>query len=481
MARFGIHCPNYPNLTGDDLDAIERLSPSLLVVMQPDFGTIPEIRERISDITIVGRIFGDYAAGWDAWHLPRDSHNLIEYGRFCGRLAEQWQIDILQYRNEPGIDDNDPSWWTAEGYKRLAIESGSIRAGFRQMTNRKLGTVPLSPGHQEDDGLLGAQYLSEEWHNHDVLLLHTYWNRDPGSVDSQWFGQRYKRQLDAYDWDGLWAITEWNRDEPTPPGGSEMASLAADARKWFALFPNDVNFLGAAFFIWRTGAPEFQRLQMFNNDELKAVAKEVNQGGSTMPKTKPEKTEIVPLLTPAGVPGGEATITLKVSGVDGQAKGFVDVEYPLVPGTLQTVYGPNQTAPIGPFGNGVVTIVAAIGPAVTNLPGTVMGAFTLRIVEIENDNGVFVWDGGTFGPFDIEIVPVPTEAPATPVVPVHPSHGEPPDWPQSKDLQGWNELYAAAHRLEEGVEERSREAGVLVIQLIDRWKAGLPLALTPKK
>lgn len=303
MKLFGVHGNNYPNLTGDDLDAIQALNPPLLVVCQPDFGTIPEIRRRMPNTLIVGRIFG--GDGWDAWHLPWSDLNKMQiYGFWCGGIAKRHDIDILQYANEPGVDDNDPSWWTVAGYQKLARGCGVVVDAFRAMTTRKIGTVPLSPGHQEDDGLVGAQYLAPVWHQHDVLLLHTYWTQDPSSVLSEWYGQRYRRQLDAYGWTGPWAITEWNRDEPTPPGDEERKTLARDARTWFAAFPDDLNFLGAAFFLWRTGAPEFQRLQQFNNPELNAVALDVNTAG-TPPIPPPPVTPPEP---PAPIDDGVAAL-----------------------------------------------------------------------------------------------------------------------------------------------------------------------------
>lgn len=419
---FGVHGNNYPNLTGDDLEGIAAINPSLMVVCQPDFGTIPEIRRRLPGVTIVGRVFGDYAAGWDSWHLPwNDPERLHAYGRFCAGLVAQWGIDILQYANEPGIDDGDSSWWTVDGYRKLSRGCGDIRHGFWTLAplGSKLGTVPLSPGHQEDDGLLGATYLWAEWHQHDVILLHTYWNRDPGSVESEWYGQRYRRQLDAYGWDKPWAITEWNRDEPTPQGDTGRKSLSDDARRWFSLFPQDERFLGAAFFIWRTGAPEFQRLQQFNNPELNAVALDVNSAaGAPQEEPMPKPTKIEPIFTPDGHPGGEAILTMAASGVDGFAKGFVDVAYPVLPGNeFGAVYGPNQTTEVGPFIDGVQTFRVKIGENTSPLTAAgVTGKYTFRLFETDGKE----FDGGIFGPFDMEITPAktaPEPQPATPPVP----------------------------------------------------------------
>lgn len=274
-----MHGNNYPGLNTDDLDAWQRINPGLVVLCQPDLNLIPEIRRRIPGVVIVARVFGDYAGGWDAWHLPwTDQERMAAYGRYVARLANQFDPDIIQYANEPGIDDNDPSWWTVAGYQKLGRGCGWVVDGYRQAGGRaRLGTVPLSPGHEEDDGLLGAQFLREVWHRHDVLLLHTYWNRDPASVESEWYGRRYQRQLVAYEWfNRHYAITEWNRDETGQFGDAERMSFADDARRWIAgLSPEWL--LGTAEYIWWTGdEANFGKLRMRENRWLIDVAAEVN-------------------------------------------------------------------------------------------------------------------------------------------------------------------------------------------------------------
>lgn len=293
---FGIHLPNFPRPDADALAEIASLRPRLLVVCQPDFSLVGELRQLCPGVVIVGRVF--VAGGVSAWHPPYDRPDAMRsYGRACRELAESAGIDICQYANEPGIDDNNPAWWTAEGYQKLAVGCAHFVEGWGQSSVR-LGTVPLSPGHQEDDGLLGAQYLAPVWSQHDVLLLHTYWHRDPASVESEWFGGRWRRQLDAYGWKRSWAITEWNRDEPTPPGDAERVSLAEDARRWFRTLPRAASFLGAAFFLWQSGDPNFSRLQLFDNQPLKAAAREVN--AEQAPPVEP------PVEPPVDVPAPQA-------------------------------------------------------------------------------------------------------------------------------------------------------------------------------
>lgn len=300
---FGIHLPNFPRPNADDLREIAGLSPRLLVVCQPDFSLVPELRRLCPQAVIVGRIFGE--GEWDAWHPPyTDADRMRRYGAYCREVAEAAGVDILQYANEPGIDDGDPSWWTVEGYQRLATGCAWFLEGWGH-SSVKLGMVPLSPGHQEDDGLLGAQYLKPVWDQHDVLLLHTYWHRGPESVESEWFGGRWKRQLDAYGWQRNWAITEWNRDEPTPPGEAERQSLAADARRWFRSLPRTASFLGAAFFIWQSGDPNFARLQLFDNAPLKAVAREVNAEQAEIPPLPPVNDPPEPTPEPPVLEGLE--------------------------------------------------------------------------------------------------------------------------------------------------------------------------------
>lgn len=300
---FGVHLPNFPRPAADALAEIASLRPRLLVVCQPDFSLVPELRRLCPEAIIVGRVF--VAGGVSAWHPPYDKPAAMRsYGRACRELAESAGIDVCQYANEPGVDDNDPAWWTVEGYQRLAVGCAHFVEGWGQ-SSVKLGTVPLSPGHQEDDGLLGAQYLAPVWNQHDVLLLHTYWHRDPASVESEWFGGRWTRQLDAYGWKRPWAITEWNRDEPTTPGDAERASLAEDARRWFRTLPRAAGFLGAAFFIWQSGDPNFARLQLLDNEPLKAVAREVNAEQAEIPPLPPVNDPPEPTPEPPVLEGLE--------------------------------------------------------------------------------------------------------------------------------------------------------------------------------
>jgi hypothetical protein len=274
--RFAVHGNNYPGLRTEDLDVIQSINPGFVLLCQPDFNLVRKVRERIPGVTIIGRIFGSHLEGWDAWHPPyTDKARMREYGNYCRTIGELAGVDILQYANEPGIDDGDPSWWTPEGYQRLANGCAWFLEGWERSRVR-LGTIPFSPGHQFDDGLFGAQYVRAVWQEHDVAILHTYWNRDPSSVTSEWYGGRWQRELTALHWEKDWAITEWNRDEPTIPGDAERWSLAEDSRRWFASLPTAGRFLGAAFFIWHSGDPGFARLQMFDNPPLIQVAKDVN-------------------------------------------------------------------------------------------------------------------------------------------------------------------------------------------------------------
>ena len=313
---FWIHGPNNVPIESEDLARWKEISPGGIVLCQPHFDAVVSLRAIIPDLVIVGRIFG--GNGWNAWLPPySDPAEMRAYGEYCGRVAETAGIDIVQWANEPTIE-----WGispTPEGYTQLAEASRAWLEGFRRATTRvRAGTVPLAPGHREDDdggwGYRGADILKAVWHEYDVLLLHNYWTCDPGSVGSEWWGRRWKRQIAAYGWTKPVIITEFNRD----PACADRP-LEAEVRQFVAQLP--FNVIGAAWFIWDSADPAFSRMCMKRNSELVRVASDINRNGKGDGIVVPgvEKPRRVILDVPANIYAGEPfTVTVEFVGSKGE-------------------------------------------------------------------------------------------------------------------------------------------------------------------
>ncbi|MFN8533832.1 MAG: lytic transglycosylase domain-containing protein [Dehalococcoidia bacterium] len=337
MKLAGVHLPNRPSTSAEHREILRHVAPAILLVCQDDFPLIPMLREENPGVFIVARVFGRYP-DWDSWHLPwNDLERMADYGRFVADLANQFLPDAIQYANEPGIDDGDPSWWTPAGYERLARSCAPVVAGYRAAGGQAmLGTIPLSPGHLEDDGFVGAATLREVWQQHDLLLLHTYWTAaQPGSHLSDWYGLRYRRQLAAYAWEKDWAIVEFNRDEPAAPGDAERAAVAAETREWLGQIRRDLTLLagrchGACWFILDSGDPSFARLRLIDNPRLQAVLADDGRGGPEPPKGEPMPIPPAVLqmtIEPAGplVPGQPFVLRIPIRQKDGDIPPFAAV------------------------------------------------------------------------------------------------------------------------------------------------------------
>lgn len=413
MRLAGIHLPNYPATTTDQRAVIRRLAPGILLVCQDDFPLIPALRAENPGVFIVGRVFGQYPV-WDSWHLPYDDEERMEaYGRFVAQLANQFQPDAIQYANEPGIDDNDPHWFTPDGYQRLARGCAAVVRGYHAAAGRALlGTVPLSPGHQEDDGFVGAQYLRAVWRQHDILLLHTYWTAArPGSHLEEWFGLRYRRQLAAYEWEKAWAITEFNRDEPVPPGDAERRQVAVETREWFAQIRADLAtlppFRGACWFLLWSGDERFARLRLLDNPYLQQTLAEVNreEGAPSMPASQPA-APLRMTIEPDGplVPGQPFVVRVPVRQADGGippfAAVFIITDYGLASDGVtanaigQVFFSREMQARALADPDGVAVVDGFVQPDIVELPGTM----TIRAAGFIKEDG---------GPFDIAPPAVP--------------------------------------------------------------------------
>lgn len=288
MRVAGIHAPNNKAITADDLTMWQGINPGVILLCQPDFTLARELKERIPGVYIVGRVFG--MVGFDAWHPPyTEAINMFGYGSRCGSLANEFDIDCIQFANEPGIDDNNPSWWTKEGYETLAQGADWWLQGYRRATIRDAGTIPMSPGHKFDDdpngeGWTGAEIVKSVWQKFDVHLAHAYMTRDPGTIESEWWGRRYRRERDALGWTKRLIVTETNRDEPTPPNDEDRKSLAEFYRQWW-----EGSEVESCFFIWNTADPNFARLTMHDNPWLIDQAQRIN--AASVPQEVPMPIE----------------------------------------------------------------------------------------------------------------------------------------------------------------------------------------------
>lgn len=180
-----------------------------------------------------------------------------------------------------------------------------------------------------------------------------------------------------------------------------------------------------------------------------------------------KQTTITPHSIPAGVQGGAVRFAFTAQGIDGTAKGFADVAYPIIPGSqFEERYGPNLTTEIGTFGDGDSEAVVNLPLATTPTPGPVQGEITLRIIELDGTT----FDGGAHGPYPVVILPGSGSTPA-PEIPIPaPVPAPATDAPY---------LHVAYHGLHEA-ELAAQEAGDTLllhevqqaIGVIDRRKAG---------
>lgn len=312
MARrpFGLHYANDSGVSSDDLRATRDINPSIVTLMQPYFGAAQSIREQISgDVTIVGRFYG--SPDVDAWHPPyEDAGRMRAYGVYCAQQAIQFNINVVQFANEPSIESPIPT--TPEGFAIIRDGAAAWLDGFLTAWQGKVmaGTIPLAPGNREDDygdwGYRGADILRDVWQRFHVLLLHNYWTCDPGSVQSEWWGYRWTRQIEAYQWRKPWAITEFNRD-PACSG----RPVAEEVRLWFSGIKN-AYFMGADWFIWRSGDPSFAGLQMQPQQDLINLAIELNKE-ATVALADTKMTYIGPATLKASTVN---QVEIEASGVD---------------------------------------------------------------------------------------------------------------------------------------------------------------------
>ena len=469
MKPFGLHLPNDRSLEDFHWDIIKRVQPGIVVVCEPYFADAPRLRQEVPGVVIVGRMYGDQSLGISNWFRPdaQALANMAEFGRRSGHKANQYDLDIVTPFNEPSIDWNLPT--TPDGFALIAQVFLDWLAGYRETTQRKAGTIALAPGGREDDdggwGYRGADILRPAFEQADVLLLHNYWNRGHDTygtplVQSEWEGDRARRQLDAYQWNGRpWAITECNRPLKDD---SEKAEIAEQSRTFMAQHAAKPGFLGAAWFILDCRDDQFREHRMVNNDALINTAVSIN--AASVPQEVPAmpiQTVITALSRPVAQQGGVASFSFLAEGIDGTGKGFADIAYPIIPGSqTEERYGPNLTTALPAFFNGQQSVTLNVPPATTPTPGPVVAGITLRIIEIDGVN----FDGGAFGAFPIDLIPgVPT--PPTPPAP-----------PANTNAPYLHVAYHGLHEAEMAAMEAGDTLLLLEIQqgiaVIDRRKSG---------
>lgn len=300
MNPFSLHLPNDKPLEQHHWGIITRVQPGLVVVCEPYFSDVPRLREVVPGVVVVGRMYGDQSLGISNWSRPDDRAlaNMAEFGRRSGHKANQYDIDIMTPFNEPSIDMSIPT--TPDGFSLIAQMFIDWLIGYRQTTTRKAGTIALAPGGREDDdggwGYRGADILRPAFDLADVLLLHNYWNRGTDTygvplVQSEWEGDRARRQLAAYDWTKEWAITECNRPLKED---SEKAEIATQARVFIDQHAAKPGFLGACWFILDTADDQFREHRMVNNDFLINEAVAINTDYAARGHQPPGEPNTVP-------------------------------------------------------------------------------------------------------------------------------------------------------------------------------------------
>lgn len=297
---YGIHGPK-DRFTDDDFEKMARIKPGLVVVTDPnmDKGTVERIRQASPGVFVLGRFFGSPEV--NAWRPPYwDPAAMTRYGVFCKQRANDIGLDGAVFANEPGIDDPDQQdgipyfgafWWTLRGYQMLASGCKAWIDGWDSVPGRCLaGTLPLSPGHHEDDdpdgqGWTGAEILAPVFERFPLKVVHNYYHRGAGSETDIYFGGRVFMQAPAYGWDltrDLYCVSEWNRDEPkdAPFGDAEKATDVVQSERFVAQHRGK-NCLGLARFIWRSDS--YPLLSVHDRDEQINLAIRLNSSPTPIP------------------------------------------------------------------------------------------------------------------------------------------------------------------------------------------------------
>lgn len=490
--KLGLHVQSWAPGT---LMSAFRANGGILKVMAPDAAPVRDVLEKQPDTVIVCRkYFSDdeqrrrLAAGYMGGHETADDvyHTFFEVFRVANQFGAPIYFEGL---NEIGLwNDADQYNDFTVGFADRCMEGGTKPAVYSFATGNPPGYKDGSPDDLRAywahylDGLYAAQKAG------GALALHEYDAPDMRRLEG-WLCLRYRRVYDILP-DDLKSLplflTEIGIDGGVIGAGSAAAAgwrnyATAEAYgeqlRWYAgELAKDAHVLGATVFtagnqdMW--GSFDVTGV----GPVLDAIAADVPQGETVMPK----KTTIAALNVPSGQPGGSVVLSIRASGIDGQAAGFADVALPPVPGTVETVYGPNLTTKIGPFSDGDVDLTVQLPEVTTPLPGPVTATVTLRLVEIDGQT----FDGGISDPFDVIVTPAQAQTPSNgqgatqPGQPGNPSA----DWEKSPNLGAMTAFYDAAHALEGNADPKVAEIAAAGVALVDYWKGGPnPFAKTQEK
>jgi len=265
MTRVGLCLPNGGDL---GLDQWARFSPGAALVMEGQAGAIPDIRRALP----TARVYLRVEMSGKAWDPIDAGVSPEEYGRYCAVLANAKRPDCLVPANEMNIEwrslFSTPDA-TAEQYRVLATYFDRLLAEYRRYSDVPIQFPANSPGHQEDDGILGGHILAPVAALYDELGLHTYWPK--GGQTNEWFGGRWQRLLDVYQPrpNQRVTITEFNRE-----AAGDDDTLASEIAEWVAsLSPRISDVL---WFIGDSPDQSFSRLTLRGREPLLATFERLN-------------------------------------------------------------------------------------------------------------------------------------------------------------------------------------------------------------
>lgn len=398
------------------LDSVLRAKGRVLKVMAPDLEPVRAVLAAKPDtILICRKYFSD-----------DEQRQMLADGRTGGRRCANWTADTfvniivaarpfgapvyLEGLNETGL------WDDADRYNQFTVgfaETCALRfvrpAVYSFATGNPPGYVDGSPDDLRAywahyfDGLYAAKKAG------GALALHEYSAPTMQSQES-WLCLRYRRVYDILPADLKelpLLVTECGID------GGVIGASSAEAAGWrnyataeeYAAqltwydgeLAKDAYVLGATVFtagnsdMW--GSFDVTGVEPV----LDAIAAGAPQGDSDVPKP----TTITATNRPSGVPGGTASFEFDATGIDGTAKGFADVSYPVLPGNeFGATYGENMTTELPPFKDGHNAVTVKIGTNSSPLPaGGVEAEIHLRLFELDGQT----WDGGVHGPFPMTV------------------------------------------------------------------------------
>jgi hypothetical protein len=313
-----------------------------------------------------------------------------DYGRYCAWLANTHRPDCLIPANEPNIEwrslFNTPDS-TPGQYQALAGYLDRVLAEYRRHSAVPIQFPANSPGHLEDDGPLGGQYLAPVAAKYDELGLHIYWPK--GGHTNEWYGGRWRRLFAVYRPKHRVVITEFNRE-----AAGDDEALAAEVVEWVASL--DRRITDACWFIGDSPDPAFHRLTLRGRQPLLSAFQRLNTA-----------KDLMHIDIAIAQSGGKVTVDLAATpAITGGFTVFLHVD----PKDDNTAYAIDQYR-FTPAMNGK----ARVEFDVPQVPAGVGGS--IRVNFLGFDNGQVVTGEGetrvqSFGAGGPERAPAPEPAPA---------------------------------------------------------------------